>query len=97
MRYHDLPHYVPDWKRLAGNDPADAPAARPPDTPAAAPQYAHPRTRWRNAVPVLQPWRCERCAAIGTLECETHNDSVACWDAIAVLHAAASPNCHAQH
>ena len=34
---------------------------------------------------------------MGALECQSHNDSLTVWDAVAALHAAASPDCDAQH
>jgi hypothetical protein len=46
---------------------------------------------------MLQPWSCDRCDAAGALECLSNDDSLTCWNAIVLQHAAVSPACHAQY
>ena len=64
----------------------DRPRVESPDRP------IHP-----GAVPMSRPWSCDKCNAQGLLQYLSNDDALTCWNAIAKLHAAASPDCHAKH
>ena len=56
-------------------------------------QLEPPYVRPKNAVRMLQPWRCTQCEHSGEFECDSTDSSLFTWDNIVRLHKERSPEC----
>lgn len=54
------------------------------------PAYSPPK----NAVRMLQPWRCRQCKHAGEFQCHSTDSSIFTWDNIVRIHKEHSPECH---